>query len=248
MKENKLLGKDSKSEEEKTKVELFEEEVKSSIFSVYYLLLKNQETTFWKFIVLLVVEYIQLLSFSFDESVTIINLPYMFCNNFSCQMIDRWQSEGVVQYLSEFLQTFRIVYWLEKLTWDVYVIILYICIFLIFLVIIDFLYVSISFKHKRYSFMQPIQLLRVALILITTILYVPINGKNTSFYCLQFPNHLHTYDYWFLFDNKRFIQNFFFRFLLAPQTLRLALFRTTHLLLWSALAPFTSSMQPSRTQ
>ncbi len=70
MKETKLLGKESSSEEEKTKMEQIEEEVKSSIFSVYYLLLKNQDTTLWKFIILLTIEYLQLLSFSFDSSVT----------------------------------------------------------------------------------------------------------------------------------------------------------------------------------
>lgn len=34
-----------------------------------------------------------------------------------------------------------------------YLIIFYICIFLVFFVIIDFLYVAISFKHKKFSFM-----------------------------------------------------------------------------------------------
>ena len=58
MKETKLLGKDHNNEEEKTKLEQLEEEAKTSIFSVFYLLLKNQETTFWKFIVLLIIEYL----------------------------------------------------------------------------------------------------------------------------------------------------------------------------------------------
>lgn len=65
-----MLGKESSSEEEKTRFEQIEEEVKNSIFSVFYLLLKNQETTFWKFIFLLIIEYLQLLSFSFDQSVS----------------------------------------------------------------------------------------------------------------------------------------------------------------------------------
>ncbi len=92
-------------------------------------------------------------------------------------MIDSWQSQGVVKYFSEFLETFRVVYWLEKLSFDVYVIIFYIIIFLIFVAIIDFLYVSITYKHKRYSFMQPIQILRVFSMLIVSILYIPITGK-----------------------------------------------------------------------
>ncbi len=67
MKETKLLIKESSNnEEEKSRLEQFEENIKNSIFSVYYLLLKNQETTFWKFIVLLIIEYFQLFSFSFD--------------------------------------------------------------------------------------------------------------------------------------------------------------------------------------
>jgi hypothetical protein len=74
MKETKLLGKENNNEEEKTKFEQIEEELKSSVFSVFYLLLKNQETTFWKFIILLIVEYLQLLSFSFDTSVRDSNI------------------------------------------------------------------------------------------------------------------------------------------------------------------------------
>jgi hypothetical protein len=70
MKDNKLLGnKGESSEEEKSKLEQVEEEIKSSIFSVFYLLLKNNETSFWKFVVILIIEYIQLLSYSFDETV-----------------------------------------------------------------------------------------------------------------------------------------------------------------------------------
>lgn len=67
MKDSKL--KEGSSEDEKTNLEKVEEDVRSSIFGVFYLLLKNNETSFWKFIVILVVQYIQLLSYSFDKSV-----------------------------------------------------------------------------------------------------------------------------------------------------------------------------------
>ena len=72
MKEKKLLGKEQSSEEEKSRVEQIEEEIKQSVFSVFYLLLKNHETTYWKFIFLLIIEYLQLLSFSFNSSVKVI--------------------------------------------------------------------------------------------------------------------------------------------------------------------------------
>lgn len=60
MKETKLLGVkgDNNSEEEKSKLEQIEEEVKVSIFSVFYLLLKNNETSYWKFVIILIIEYI----------------------------------------------------------------------------------------------------------------------------------------------------------------------------------------------
>lgn len=80
MKDNKLLGGkgDSNSEEEKSKLEQIEEEVKVSIFSVFYLLLKNNETSYWKFVIILIIEYIQMLSYSFDETVRIILLLIIY--------------------------------------------------------------------------------------------------------------------------------------------------------------------------
>jgi hypothetical protein len=53
-------------------------------------------------------------------------------------------------YLSQILNTFRVVYWLKKLTFDIYIIIFYVCIFLIFLIIIDFIYVAYSFKNRKF--------------------------------------------------------------------------------------------------
>ena len=73
MKETKLFAKEQASEEEKSKIEQFEEDIKNGVFSVFYLLLKNYETTFWKFIVLLIIEYMQLFSFAFDQSVKYLN-------------------------------------------------------------------------------------------------------------------------------------------------------------------------------
>lgn len=92
-------------------------------------------------------------------------------------MVSAWKTEKALNYIAQFFETFRIVYWLKKLKFDIYVIIFYIVIFLVFLVILDFLYVAITFKHKRYSFAQPIQILRIAIILIVSILYIPILGN-----------------------------------------------------------------------
>jgi hypothetical protein len=58
----------------------------------------------------------------------------------------------------------------------VYIIIFYIMVFVVFVIIIDFLYVSISYRHKKISFTQPIQLLKIACLLIVTVLFIPITG------------------------------------------------------------------------
>ena len=88
-------------------------------------------------------------------------------------------AKDVVQYFAQFLSTFRIVYWLERLSWDVYIIIFYICVFLVFVIIIDFLYVAISYRHKKFSFTQPVQILKIACLLIVTVLFIPIVCKMT---------------------------------------------------------------------
>jgi hypothetical protein len=59
-------------------LEQIEEEVKTSIFTVFYLVLKNQESSYWRFILVLLIEYLQLLSYTFDESVSgTIQIAYL---------------------------------------------------------------------------------------------------------------------------------------------------------------------------
>ena len=77
-------------------------------------------------------------------------------------------------YLSNFLNSLRFVFWLEKLSWDVFIIAFYMGIFVVFLIIVDFLYVSYSYKTKKFSFVWPMQILRIACLLLTTILFIPL--------------------------------------------------------------------------
>lgn len=60
-----------------------------------------------------------------------------------------------------------------------YVIIFYIAVFLVFVVLLDFFYVAISFRHKKFSFTQPVQILKAACQLIVSILFIPIVSKST---------------------------------------------------------------------
>ncbi len=58
MQDKGILGKESSTEEEKSKIDQYTEELKTSTFGVFYVLLKNQETTYWKFLFILIFEYL----------------------------------------------------------------------------------------------------------------------------------------------------------------------------------------------
>ena len=58
------------AEREKTSFEKFEEEIKGTIFNVLYVLLKDDETSHWKHIVLILFDFFQIYHFSFTHSVT----------------------------------------------------------------------------------------------------------------------------------------------------------------------------------
>lgn len=67
---------------------------------------------------------------------------------------------------------------MRKLSWDIYIIIFYIKVFLVFMVILNFLYVAISYRMKRLTFMQPVHSLRMTCSLMTTVAFIPVTSKH----------------------------------------------------------------------
>lgn len=59
---------------EKTAFEKFEENLKSSIFAVLFVLLKNQDFSLWIEIIFVVVQLLQFLSFPFSKIVKFVFL------------------------------------------------------------------------------------------------------------------------------------------------------------------------------
>ena len=53
-----------------TSFEKFEEEIKGTIFNVLYVLLKEDETSHWKHIVIILIDFIQIFNFSFASAVS----------------------------------------------------------------------------------------------------------------------------------------------------------------------------------
>ena len=56
---------------EKTSFEKLEEKIKSSIFAVLFVLLKNQDFSIWVEIIFVFIQLFQFMSFSFSKKVTI---------------------------------------------------------------------------------------------------------------------------------------------------------------------------------
>ncbi len=50
---------------QKTTFEKFESDIKSSIFNVLYVLLKDEETSYWKHIIAILLDYLQIYYYTF---------------------------------------------------------------------------------------------------------------------------------------------------------------------------------------
>ena len=72
------------------------------------------------------------------------------------QLGEVWKAKEIIRYVASFFSTFRLVYWLERVSWDVYIIIYYVSIFLLFLILIDFIYVAYCYKQRKFPFLWPI--------------------------------------------------------------------------------------------
>lgn len=67
-------------------------------------------------------------------------------------MKSAWKSEGVFYYISTFLNFTHIVPWMESLDLVSYLVIFYLCVFVITCAIIAFLYVSFSSARPKTAF------------------------------------------------------------------------------------------------
>jgi len=140
-----------------------ESQVKSTIFNVLYVLLKEDENSQLKVIILTFLDYIQMFYFPFARN---LNFP--------------WKQENALNYWQTFLEFFQLANWFSKLNLTTYIVIFYICIFIVCLVILDIFYVSYSFSRKKFSFVWPLQALRSVCGLFVTVLFLPFLETFTS--------------------------------------------------------------------
>ena len=72
-------------EEEKNGLEKFEDDFKGTIFNVLYVLLKDDETSHWKYILEILLDFVQIYHYSFARFVT-ISIHQLFIDGFSLEV------------------------------------------------------------------------------------------------------------------------------------------------------------------
>ncbi len=85
-----------------------------------------------------------------------------------------WNSPDIVKYIESIISYIHLSSYFENTTWDVYIIMFYMLLALVFLIIIDIAYVSYSTSRTKFTFSWPLYALRTLILLFTTVLFLPI--------------------------------------------------------------------------
>lgn len=145
---------------EKTKIEVIIDDIKSSTFSVLFVLLKEEE------------EHESRLQKMFETG-----LEYLQTMNFmfSHQIQSIWNSSAVFSSLFSFFTFFNVTNQFGTIvTLPVYLFQFYFLVFVILFIMVDIIYVSISFKRKKFNSIWPLIILRNFVNLAVTVLFLVI--------------------------------------------------------------------------
>jgi len=138
--------------------------IKETIFGVLYVLLKDSETNHYLELVLSLIEHFQFLLFPFHSA-----------------MFSAWGSEkndnSAAVWVNYILSHVNPSFYLEKSTDAQFFPLFYGMMFLIYCVVVNITYVSISFSRKYFTHTWPLYLLQYVVKIFVTILFTPLCGK-----------------------------------------------------------------------
>lgn len=164
----------------------FKNELKKATFSILFILLKDEEDidNLIFFAVPIVMDYLQILNFVFNDKINHL-----------------WNSTDLFQSVLRIFAFFDMSkFYGGVITWKVYVFFFYILIFTILFIIVDIIYVSYSFKRKKFTAIWPLMILRNFVNLAVTILFLfitetlismiqcPWNDTLQAYQHINFPN------------------------------------------------------------
>lgn len=140
--------------------ERFEAELKSTVYGVTYLMLKQEQESSLQLLAVFFIQACQLLSLVFHAK---INFP--------------WKGYMVETAFKNFFKTFQIVYWLEHASWTVFLIVFYITFGIVMIVCADIGYSSYRVSSRKVAIMWPLRFLRLALEFLNTVFFMPVICK-----------------------------------------------------------------------
>lgn len=163
-KDQMMLMKAKDAEAEKSILEKLEQDLKSVVYGIIFLMLKTEDEWLALHLFVLIVGGFQQFSFVFNPD---INFP--------------WKGYSVTSTFEIIIEVFQFSYWFKYLDWTPFVIVFYSGISIIMIVVLDIIYLSFSLTKKISSIRWPIVVLRVAFSSCVTVLYIPLLCKSLAY-------------------------------------------------------------------
>lgn len=135
-------------------------ELKQLIFIILFILLKDQEDieNMLVYAVFTVLDFLQVFSFVFSPQVQPL-----------------WNSSALFNTVGKLQQFFNFSnLYSQFITWELYLLMFYLLIVIIFLIFLDIVYVSYAFKQKKFTVLWPLAVLRNFIKFSVTVLFLPI--------------------------------------------------------------------------
>jgi len=171
-------------EEKKKGFSKLAQEIKTSIFGVLFLLLKDENDDEYDFFISAGFDYFQLHYYPFLMFVMPVwRAPHFFsvlvsiCNN-NLDMNKFDYLYFFMKFTQVFSKNYLNISFLQlNITWEELLIVFYLFVFLIILITMDIAFVAYCFAQKKFPFVWPLVLLRDVTHYFITVFFLPITSK-----------------------------------------------------------------------
>lgn len=170
------MAKYKEQDEDLTAFERFEKEVKSTVFDVLFVMLKEGEDSFVYNTILNIADGFQTLG-----------LIYTFQMNYP------WYTDTFTVYFISAIQFLQLTYWCTLLSWTAFVAVFYCVVGIVFLAMCDIAFIAYSFSIKRINVMWPLHLLRNCVTIFVTVFFMPGMDMLTSMLQCNYNNGVWTF-------------------------------------------------------
>lgn len=140
-----------------SRIEKFQREIRATIFEMLYYLLREEEANPLKLAIMRLIDFFQLMVFPFSGDA---QFP--------------WRAGSVFDSLQSVIQVFQVITVIASFPWVTYLAVFYLGILIVFLVVLDIIYVLYSIARKRFAVIWPLKVLSNFCSIFVTILFLPL--------------------------------------------------------------------------